>query len=385
MGCGMWNVECAIQAFKSCMEYTKPLPSFIIPAYTVPTCAPAKPVSFGQYTSGLALALQCCWAIVSGSVLSTRSHLNLFCEPPCALRDTPSGLLPFQKLALGRRDSMPRCSSSLLETCCGGETCTTHSLSACQALCWATKSRQVGISHNSKRAFCCGGRHLFSPAGDIAVAASWPRPKETDEKQKPPRLASNTQIQDLLGAPPRSNILRPCAASILSSSHPDVRRQTAPRALALPGLACALWSGTGVSAVRTSWPRRRQVYLDNLAPGFFLAVPSCHSAACAANWQASVAFTPVVQLFARRPLSVCLCRRAKYLSFGIRTDLKQAEDVWMLVRAFRVTHAHYTWPESERNICTRWLLAPLWPICPWRGRQHHAGLPKRLGALREGS
>ena len=200
------------------------------------------------------------WAIVSVFVLSTRRHrhANLSSrakESPHAAgahcTTHPAGFFP-------SRRSLPvvasRFSSSPLETCCVGET-VLHTLS------WA-RSRLVGIRTLREGLLLWGGPltttlpwlHLghdppFPPNAGPNVTCKYSTTDEVDEKQ-PPRLASNPHSsafsEPIQAACPQSL----CSIDIVVL-HLDMRRQTAPRGLALPGLACKLSSETALSAVRT--------------------------------------------------------------------------------------------------------------------------------------
>lgn len=130
-----------------------------------------------------------------------------------------------------------------------------------------------------EQAFCCGGHRLSTtfPWLHLGHGPFFPQwaGAQYDPYTRSTRQTRSTHLDSQANPNSRSfsePVQAVCPRVICSSDfvelHLDVRRQAAPRGLALPGLACEVSLGTGLSAVRT--------------PG----VPSCHCAACAANWQA---------------------------------------------------------------------------------------------------
>lgn len=207
------------------------------------------------------------WAVYLGPALALgRSSLGVRPidkkphQSPClpsghshALRDAPGGLLalPEARPWSSQVDAHPL-ASRLVATV---KLCYTP-CQASRVVCLAT-SRKVGISHNSSGPFVVGA--VASHKRHCRGCTSTSRGTQCELGVRlTRRMRSRTPSQATPNSSPSRNPskkheLRPRAASILSFSHLNVRRQTAPQALALPGLACAMRSGTGVSAVRTSW------------------------------------------------------------------------------------------------------------------------------------
>lgn len=172
--------------------------------------APARSVFFGQYTSGRAWALgrssRCSSYRQEATPISqARARLPRYAKESLhaagALHDTPSGLLPFQKVAVH-----------------GCKPMLTHPLPsklvASVKQCYTPFGQELlgRHSHYSSGPFAVGATASHN---DIAVAAPWPRPvlptkgrtqcdpyytiDQTDEKH-PPCLASNPQFKALFGA-----------------------------------------------------------------------------------------------------------------------------------------------------------------------------------------
>lgn len=95
--------------FQACRACLPSLSLSTLDRSVITTYAPAKPVSFGQYTSGLAWTLGRSSRCRSYRQEATPISPSYAKETPYAagaLRDTPSGVLAFQKLAALGRTSM---------------------------------------------------------------------------------------------------------------------------------------------------------------------------------------------------------------------------------------------------------------------------------------
>lgn len=194
------------------------------------------------------------------------------CHAAGALHDTPGGLLPFQKVAVRG------CESMLINPL--------PSRLVAAVKRYYTPFGQESLGRQSHISKVRTGLLLWGPPPIITTLpwlAPWPRPvlptkgktqcdpyiRSTRQmKSNPPPLASSPQFKTLLGVCPSCTYSSPMQQR--SCCTPP--RREAANSSARPSSARSSLRGVvgeaGLSAVRT--------------PG----VPSCHCAACAANWQA---------------------------------------------------------------------------------------------------